>query len=116
GGGIPDPVRYSFWFGGAALFVAVLWTVFTTREYSPNEMERFGEAAEHPEADAQLNALAKRSLVPSFAWIIAGELVELAVSHFNLEQELYVLAGLLAAYGIASFVVILLGRAGNRTN
>ena len=28
GGGIPDTVRYSFWFGGAALFISVLWTVF----------------------------------------------------------------------------------------
>src|SRR3712207_7247272 len=26
-GGIPDTVRYAFWFGGAALFLAVLWTV-----------------------------------------------------------------------------------------
>jgi maltose/moltooligosaccharide transporter len=116
GGGIPDTVRFSFWFGGAALLVAVLWTVLTTREYSPDEMERFGEAAEHPESDEQLNALAKRSLVPSFGWIVAGELVELAVSHFRLEKEMYVLAGLLAAYGIASIVAILLARAGNRTN
>ena len=36
--GIPDTVRYSFWFGGAALFLAVLWTVISTREYSPEEM------------------------------------------------------------------------------
>lgn len=27
GGGIPDTVRYAFWFGGAALFLAVLWTI-----------------------------------------------------------------------------------------
>src|SRR5205085_5426456 len=35
GGGIPDTVRYGFWIGGAALLIAVLWTVLTTREYSP---------------------------------------------------------------------------------
>src|ERR1700754_3045287 len=34
GGGVPDTVRFAFWFGGAALFLAVLWTVLTTREYS----------------------------------------------------------------------------------
>jgi maltose/moltooligosaccharide transporter len=115
-GGIPDTVRYSFWFGGAALLAAVLWTVLTTREYSPADMDRFGESAEHPASDEQLNALAKRSLVPSFGWIVAGELVELAVSHFQLEKEMYVLAGLLAAYGVASILAILLARAGNRTN
>src|SRR3712207_6524073 len=37
-GGIPDTVRFSFWFGAAALFAAVLWTVLTTREYDPDEM------------------------------------------------------------------------------
>ncbi|MFM5886365.1 MAG: MFS transporter, partial [Novosphingobium sp.] len=37
GGGIPDTVRYSFWAGGLALFAAVMWTVVTTREYSPEE-------------------------------------------------------------------------------
>ena len=43
-GTIPDTVRYSFWAGGAALFAAVMWTVVTTREYSPQEMAAFGEA------------------------------------------------------------------------
>ena len=47
-GGIPDTVRFSFWAGGAALFAAVLWTVLTTREYSPEEMAAFG--AGQPEA------------------------------------------------------------------
>ena len=32
-GTIPDTVRYSFWFGGIALFASVLWTVIATREY-----------------------------------------------------------------------------------
>src|SRR5438309_1993439 len=44
GGGIPDTVRFSFWFGGAALFLAVLWTVLSTREYSPQEMAGFGNS------------------------------------------------------------------------
>ncbi|MCQ9301979.1 MFS transporter, partial [Staphylococcus hyicus] len=33
-GQVPDTVRISFWFGAVALFVAVLWTIVTTREYS----------------------------------------------------------------------------------
>src|SRR3954454_863044 len=47
GGGIPDTVRYACWIGAAALFIAVMWTILTTREYSPGEMDRFGESAEH---------------------------------------------------------------------
>src|SRR3546814_6881664 len=40
-GQIPDTVRYAFWFGGLALFLAVLWTVVATREYSPEQMAAF---------------------------------------------------------------------------
>src|SRR5207302_3276582 len=75
-----------------------------------------GETAEHPDSDESLKALASRSLVSSFAWIAAGGLVELAVFNWHLEKELYVLSGLLIAYGLASIVAILLARGGNRTN
>src|SRR5258708_39737199 len=49
GGGIPDTVRFAFWIGAAALFLAGLWTVLTTQEYSPAEMARFGETSDPPE-------------------------------------------------------------------
>ena len=115
-GGIPDTVRYSFWFGAAALFVAVAWTVFATREYSPAEMARFGEPAEHPESDEQLAALAGRSMAPSFAWIAGGAVVILAVGQLSLQKEVYLLGGLLIAYGVARLVAVSLARSGNRTN
>src|SRR3712207_5545612 len=56
GGGIPDTVRYSFWFGGAALFLAVLWTIVSTREYSPDEMARFSESVDHPDSPETMRA------------------------------------------------------------
>lgn len=115
-GGIPDTVRYSFWFGGAALFLAVLWTVLTTREYSPEELLQFGESAEHPDSDETLAALAVRSLRSSLIWIGAGVVVILGVLEWHLEKEMYVLGGLLVAYGLASIVAIRLAKAGNRTN
>jgi maltose/moltooligosaccharide transporter len=115
-GGIPATVRYSFWFGGAALFLAMLWTVLTTREYSPEEMAGFGETAEHPESDETLRALASRTLGSSVVWIALGISVLFAVIEWRLEKEVYVLGGLLIAYGIASIVAILLARRGNSTN
>jgi maltose/moltooligosaccharide transporter len=114
--GIPDTVRFSFWFGGAALFCAVLWTVLNTREYSPVEMAAFGETAEHPESDEQLRALAGRGLTSPFTWIAAGVAVLFAVMQWRLEKELYVLAGLLMTYGIASLLAILLARRGSTNN
>lgn len=38
---IPASVSYSFKIGAAAFIVCVLWTVFTTKEYPPENMEEF---------------------------------------------------------------------------
>jgi maltose/moltooligosaccharide transporter len=38
---IPPSVVYSFKIGAATFMLAVLWTVFTTREYPPEDMEEF---------------------------------------------------------------------------
>ena len=38
---IPATVRYSFYLGAAAFLGAVLWTVLTTREHPPEDMEAF---------------------------------------------------------------------------
>jgi maltose/moltooligosaccharide transporter len=116
GGGIPDTVRFSFWFGGAALFLAMLWTVLTTREYSPEEMAGFSETAEHPDSGEQLRALATRKFDTPSLWIGAGILVLFAVGQWHLEKELYVLSGLLIAYGLASILAIRLARKGHTAN
>ncbi|TDS11139.1 maltose/moltooligosaccharide transporter [Sphingobacterium paludis] len=44
---VPNNVIYSFYVGAAVLILSILWTVFTTKEYSPEELERFesGETA-----------------------------------------------------------------------
>jgi len=40
-GGIPDNVVFSFYIGAAIMIVTILWTVFTTKEYSPAELAVF---------------------------------------------------------------------------
>ncbi|SFE40772.1 MFS transporter [Thermophagus xiamenensis] len=40
-GSVPDNVIFSFYIGAAVLVITILWTVFTTKEYSPKEMEAF---------------------------------------------------------------------------
>jgi maltose/moltooligosaccharide transporter len=41
GGHIPLTVRLSFYIGAAAFFGAVMWTIATTREYPPDDLEAF---------------------------------------------------------------------------
>jgi maltose/moltooligosaccharide transporter len=116
GGGIPDTVRFAFWFGGAALFLAVLWTVVSTREYDPAEMHSFADAEAQEGPSPTLRALAARKLGGSALWIAAGAIVLLIVEQFALEKEMYLLGGLLIAYGLASIVAILMARQGNETS
>ncbi len=40
-GAIPDTVRYSFYAGGAIFALSVMWTVFTTKEIPPTDLEKF---------------------------------------------------------------------------
>jgi maltose/moltooligosaccharide transporter len=41
GGAIPLGVRLAFYMGAVAFLIAVLWTIFTTREHPPEDMDAF---------------------------------------------------------------------------
>ena len=41
GHSIPTTVRFSFYFGAAVFFGAVLWTILRTKEYPPEDLEEF---------------------------------------------------------------------------
>ncbi|GAA4004401.1 MFS transporter [Sphingomonas humi] len=114
---IPDTVKWSFWAGGAALFAAVAWTVFTTREYSPDQMRSFGEeAAEESGEGETMRALAARSYSAVLAWIAAGAVVLFSVAEFGLEKEVYLLGGLLIVYGLLSAIAIASAKRGRAPN
>lgn len=113
-GTLPDTVKWSFWAGGAALFAAVMWTILTTREYSPEEMARFGASQDEPEQP--LRALAAKTYISSALWLGAGALVALAVGPLALQKEIYLLAGLLALYGVLSAIAIAMAKQGRAAN
>jgi maltose/moltooligosaccharide transporter len=117
-GDIPETVHWSFYIGGAALLGAVAWTVFTTKEYSPEEMAAF--AAERGEGVTAVSARVQRS-AGQFArggtlWIIAGAIVAGLVAiargdnrpeflgDVEVAKDLYVLAALLAGFGVIQLV------------
>jgi len=96
-GQVPETVRYAFYLGGGVLLLAVGWTVFTTREYSPQQLAAFADATP-PAAEPAL--LAERPpLLPALAWLVAGLALAALILWREGERMLYVLAGLLAGYG-----------------
>lgn len=47
---VPDNVKWSFYIGAMIFLCAILWTVFTTKEYPPKEQARYsGEETSEPE-------------------------------------------------------------------
>ncbi|WP_067786245.1 MFS transporter [Paraurantiacibacter namhicola] len=115
-GEIPDTVRWSFWAGAAALLFAVMWTVFTTKEYSPEEQAAFASADGAAEESLHAPAkLAEAGQGPSMAWIALGSGVAGATWAWGLEKELYLLGALLAAYGLLRGIGIVLAKGGRET-
>lgn len=99
-GEVPDTVRYAFYFGGAVLLLAVGWTVLRTREYPPEVLR----AHDTVERIAHRPLDAARALRNGAIWLVAGAVAALTVLRFGLDKQLYILAGLLGAYGIALIV------------
>ncbi len=97
-GQIPDTVKYAFYFGGAMLFLAVGWTVFSTREYPPDVLTSFDDAKGVTSSDAPRQ---RRTSLTGLAWTFAGAVILAFVYFRELDKELYLLGALFAAYGLA---------------
>lgn len=94
-GGIPDTVKYAFYVGGAVLLGAVLWTILSTREYSPAQLRAFTDNVPgRPPVDVS------RAGRPGWVLMCAGAVVFVAIRHYALEKEVYLLAGGLFAFGL----------------
>jgi maltose/moltooligosaccharide transporter len=112
GGGIPDTVRWSFWAGALAIFAAVLWTVVSTREYSPDELAAFDRGNAPAHAAAGAGALAGKSYATGAAWVAAGLAVAFSVGPLGLEKEVFLLGALLAFWGLLRTFAVALARRG----
>ena len=80
-GGIPDNVVFSFYTGAAVMIITILWTVFTTKEYSPEKLAMFNAENENIEQEkskftdifrdiaAMPKTMKQLGLVQFFSWI-----------------------------------------------
>ena len=101
-GEVPDTVRYAFYAGGVVLLGAIGWTVLRSREYTPGQLRSFSDYEPQVEGAARLAPAAPlRKGGQGAAWFAAGAALGLAVYGFGLDKNLYILAGVLAAYGLS---------------
>jgi maltose/moltooligosaccharide transporter len=90
-GEIPDSVKLSFYIGGAVFLIAVLYTVFSTKEYSPEELKKHSEQANKSESkntSVQSTVTASSFNKNGFIWIAVG-LIGSAILYFVLHETDY---------------------------
>jgi maltose/moltooligosaccharide transporter len=111
-GEIPDSVKFSFYIGGAVFLIAVLWTVFSTKEYSPEELKKFSESdnnSVHSEKNKILTepVSANRFYKGGIIWTLIGLIgaVILSLTLKETDYGLYVLFFGSIAFGILLFIV-----------
>lgn len=112
-GQVPDSVKWSFYIGGAAFFLAVGWTVLKSREYSPEELAGFDDAEPVSDAVSDGPALESNGLRRwGFGFVVVGLGLTAWVVTGDLDKQLYILGVGLAAFGVLCFVTARLQDAG----
>ena len=132
-GQIPQTVQWAFYIGGAALLAAVLWTVLRTREYSPDQIAAFEQARNEalgiePQAVTTVQRLASQFVTGGLVWLVVGaaaagfilyargETPPAWLGGIEVAKELYVLAGLIAAFGVIQILAGMLRSSGRGEN
>ncbi|MCU0770381.1 MAG: MFS transporter [Verrucomicrobia bacterium] len=99
-GQIPPSVKWSFYIGGVVFLAAVLWTIFSVREYSPEEQEEFNVH----ETDAAAKEGSEIKLIPRTYYLEGGVLVAVGVVLTYLVRSLAWYQGLyILSFGIAFY-------------
>jgi maltose/moltooligosaccharide transporter len=105
-GQLPQSVKLAFYLGAAAFLGAVLWTIFSTREYSPAQLAEFEAQVEDQAGGAERHAQTPGWYRKSAAvWIVVGAAFAAAVAVFGWDKQLYVLGCGLVAFGLLQIIV-----------
>ncbi len=106
---IPDSVKWSFYVGGVVFFLAVLWTVVKSREYSPSQLAAFEKARLEitPERVENIDKKAniRNQFMAGLIMTITGLVVSTVIYFNELTQELYILFVGLVIIGLLFMIV-----------
>jgi maltose/moltooligosaccharide transporter len=103
-GQVSDNVKYSFYAGAIMLFITVMWTVLSTKEYPPEPEAEPGLKAKQQKDFWNEGFYQKKFMRTGLVLTSSGVLFSLVIYIFHIEKELYVLAMGLAAFGIVHAV------------
>lgn len=106
-GTLPDSIRYSYYIGAFILFVTVMWTVFSTKEYPPTDLgEEKLRNREHKKIENE-SEFQSSFLKKSGIFLVIGLIIVSIVFLNQLEKELYVLGFGLIIFGVVHLLAAL---------
>ena len=118
---IPDSVKWSFYAGGAIFLLAVLWTVFRSKEYSPDELAAFDDS--EPEGfegelsgEEAFKLNGKKQLKVGVVVLVIGLLLTWLLNYNELEKELYILTFGISVVGLLALLSGRMQSVGNYKN
>ncbi len=105
-GEIPDSVKWSFYLGGIVFILSVLWTIFSTKEYSPQEQEAFNvrETGASAKEGGEITLTARKYYIEGLVLVLIGLALTYLINKFNWDQALYILSFGIPFYGIIQWV------------
>lgn len=115
---IPDTVKYSFYIGAVALLFSVLWTVFKSKEYTPEELKSFEEEEKgkgfEPEEWTQqdFTSNGRKQQTHGLIATAVGSLLAFWFISQDLDKELNILSFGIIAYGLFLLISGMLQKSG----
>ncbi len=107
-GVIPDSVKWSFYIGGAVFLTTILWTIFKSKEYTPEEMAAFHQEEKKNAVPANHSEnIQSKLLKVGWSLLIVGILFLFFLIKNDLDKVLYILAGGLILVGISFLVSVI---------
>jgi maltose/moltooligosaccharide transporter len=119
---IPDSVKYSFYIGGIAFLITVLWTVFTSKEYTPEQMEAFekqqkNDYTKETHSKEWFSKNGSSHLTKGLILLVLGLTFSFLIYNYQLKKDLYVLSlGLISFGGLALIISGLMQKVNNTEN
>lgn len=113
-GVVPPSVKYAFYLGGLMLLLSICWSVYTTKEYSPEEIALF--RAHNALAESEYNALQPNFFRTGFYFLVPGLFASLVITVLHMSAQLYILTFGIAAFGVAQLTAGLMRKHGKTQN
>jgi maltose/moltooligosaccharide transporter len=111
---IPPSVKFSFYIGGFVFISAVVWTVFRSKEYSPEELKEFenneSENSKQISEVIDFKIRSKKSFTIGLFFLILGSLITFGLTYLDVQKEVYIFSLGLFAFGLLEIISGLIQR------